>query len=183
MLFCETTGGDVGDAEDLAIFASQLAALGVPARVAVGSVPEKPGPNLQFDLAPRLADGGLRPGDGLALLAADRLTDDTLVRLRRLADGVEVTVRAFGCFAAPAGRARRAGAALLRLRPRARAPRRHAFRPRRRTPGPVFGVPRRTPLHGRHARSAADPPRRAGPEGPAAGRGARGAGAAPQASG
>ena len=99
MLFCETTGGGVADAEDLAIFANQLAALGVPARMAVGSVPEKPGHNLQFDLAPRLADADLRPGDSLALLAADQLTDDTLVRLRRLADGTELTVRAFGCFA------------------------------------------------------------------------------------
>ena len=101
MLFCETAGGGRSDAEDLAVFASQLAALGVPARVGVGSVPENPGRNLQFDLAPRLTDGGLRPGDGLALLAADRLTDDALVRLRRLADGIEVTVRAFGCFARP----------------------------------------------------------------------------------
>ena len=41
----------------------------------------------------------LRPDDGLALLAADRLTDEALVRLRRLADGVEITVRAFGRFA------------------------------------------------------------------------------------
>ena len=88
-----------GDGEDLAIFASQLAALGVPARVAAGSVPEKPGRNLQFDLAPRLADGGLRPGDGLALIAADRLDDAGLVRLRRLADGAEVSARAFGSFA------------------------------------------------------------------------------------
>ena len=101
MLFCETTRRDRAGAEDLAIFASQLAALGVPARVAVSSIPEKPGRNLQFDLAPHLVDGGLRPGDGLALLAADQLTDDTLVHLRRLAGDVEVTARAFGRFAKP----------------------------------------------------------------------------------
>ncbi|MFO1142948.1 MAG: hypothetical protein U1E59_11225 [Amaricoccus sp.] len=99
MLFCETTGGGVADADDLAVFANQLAALGLPARIAVGSIPEKPGHSLQFDLAPRLADAGLGAGDSLALLAADRLTDDALVRLRRLADGTEVAVRAFGCFA------------------------------------------------------------------------------------
>ena len=144
MLFCETTGGDVGDAEDLAVFASQLAALGVPARISVDSAPEKPGRNLQFDLAPRLTDGGLRPGDLLALLAADRLTDDTLVRLRRLADGVEVTVRAFGCFSRPQ--------VALGVRARlsyvfGREPEMLDVTPSdpdARRPGPVFGVPRRT---------------------------------------
>ncbi len=83
----------------LAIFAHQLAALGVPARVSVDAVPEKPGRNLQFDLAPRLADSRLAPGDGIVLLAADRLNDAALVRLRRLADGNEVRACAFGALA------------------------------------------------------------------------------------
>ena len=97
MLFCETTGASRGDIEDLAIFASQLAALGVPARVDVTSVPDDNlGHSLQFDLAPRLADGGLREGDRLVLLAADQLTDAALVRLRRFGNGVELTARAFG---------------------------------------------------------------------------------------
>ena len=39
MLLCETTGRGRSDAEDLAIFVNQLAALGVPARVATGSFP------------------------------------------------------------------------------------------------------------------------------------------------
>ncbi len=143
MLFCETAGTNTADAEDLAIFAGQLAALGLPARVAVGSVPEKPGHSLQFDLAPRLADGPMCPGDGLALLAADQLADDTLVRLRRLANGAELSVSAFGCF--PRGE--------MALGVRARLS--YVFRrepelidvspadPGSRRPGPVFGVPRR----------------------------------------
>ena len=183
MLFCETAGASSGDVEDLAIFASQLAALGVPARVDVGSVPEDDlGHSLQFDLAPRLADGGLRPGDRLALLAADRLTDAALVRLRRFADGVEVTARAFGIFARRETALERAGAALLRLRPRARALRRQPGRLQSaRRPAPAFGVPRRAPpawQAGRGAAAAAAG--RAGSEGSGAGGGARGARAAPQ---
>lgn len=99
MLFCETAGTNRGDVEDLSIFASQLSALGVAARIDVRSVPENLGHNLQFDVAPRLADGGMRPGDGLALIAADQLSDAGLVRLRRLAGGTDLTVHAFGNFA------------------------------------------------------------------------------------
>jgi hypothetical protein len=101
VLLCETAGTGRSDVEDLAIFVSQLAALGVPARIAVSSVPENPSRNLQFDLAPYLWDGKLGPQDGLALLAADQLTDETLARLRRLGEGAEMTVRAFGRFARP----------------------------------------------------------------------------------
>ena len=98
MLLCETAGSGRGDAEDLAIFASQLAALGLPARVDTGSVPKRPTLNLQFDIAPLLNDDRLAPDDQLVLLAADRLTDDALMRLRRLAPDGPATVRAFGCF-------------------------------------------------------------------------------------
>ena len=154
MLFCETTGGGVADVEDLAVFANQLAALGLPARIAVGSVPEKPGHSLQFDLAPRLADATLLAGDSLALLAADRLTDDALVRLRRLADGTEVTVRAFGCFARMQ--------TTLGVRARlsyvlGREPELVDVSPSDPAlyrPGPVFGVPRRDRLTGRPASEA-----------------------------
>ena len=63
MLFCETAGGGRGDAEDLAIFASQLAALGVPGPGGggLGSAGE-PRTNLQFDLAPQLAMAGCGRG-------------------------------------------------------------------------------------------------------------------------
>lgn len=99
MLLCETARSGRPDIEDLAIFASQLNALGVTARVDTSSVPERAGLNLAFDLAPLLHDGGLAPGDEVALLASEHLTDDTLLRLRRLAGEAPVTVRAFGNFA------------------------------------------------------------------------------------
>ena len=128
----------------LAIFVNQLAALGVPARVATGSVPENPGRNLQFDLAPHLTEARLSPDDGLVLLGAERLTDEALMRLRRLADGVEITVRAFGRFAthqtALGVRARLAyifgrEPELLDLA---------SIHPHSRGPAPAFGVPRRS---------------------------------------
>ncbi len=148
MLFCETAGTSRADVEDLAIFVSQLAALGVPARVPVAAVPEKPGRNLQFDLAPWLADGGLRQGDGLVLLAADRLNDVTLVRLRRLANEGDVAARAYGRFAqtqtALGVRARLAYVfgkepELCDVSPPD---------PDGQRPGPVFGVRRRAPETG-----------------------------------
>lgn len=149
MLFCDTAAPGRGDAEDVAIFASQLAALGLAPRVAAAAMPSDPGRNLQFDLAPRLVDAGLAGGDSLALLAADRLTDETLVRLRRLADGAEVACRAFGCFA------RRQTALGVRARLAyifGREPELYdvsAPDPEIRRPGPVFGVARRTPAPGR----------------------------------
>ena len=101
MLLCETARDGRTDAEHLAIFASQLAALGLPARIAVDAVPAEPSLNLQFDLAPFLHEGGLRPRDDLVLLAADQLTDATLARLRRLAGDAAITARAFGDFGRP----------------------------------------------------------------------------------
>ena len=98
MLLCETTRDGLTAIEDLAIFAGQLAALGLPARIASGSVPEQASLNLQFDLAPLLHDGELGPRDALVLVGADQLTDEALVRLRRLAGDRPVTARAFGAF-------------------------------------------------------------------------------------
>ena len=115
-----------------------------------------------------LADGGLRPGDTLALLAADQLTDDgpgAPAPPRRTA--AELTARAFGRFGRAADGARRAGAALLRLRPRAGTLRRSAD-PSRARPRPSACARRGRPA-GRRA-SAAAAARRAGPEGPGPGR-------------
>lgn len=148
MLFCDTAASGRGDAEDVAIFASQLAALGLEPRVSAAAMPAAPGRNLQFDLAPRLVDVGLAAGDSLALLAADRLTDEALVRLRRLTDGAEVSCRAFGSFA------RRQTALGVRARLAyifGREPELFdvsAHDPEIRRPGPVFGIARRTPFPG-----------------------------------
>lgn len=99
MLLCETTREGRTDLEHLAIFASQLAALGLPARIDVGAVPQDAtGLHLQFDLAPLLSDRRLGPEDTLVLLAADQLGDRTLLRLRRMAGDTRVPVRAFGSF-------------------------------------------------------------------------------------
>jgi hypothetical protein len=145
MLACETAAEAPGGVEDLAIFASQLAALAVPARVLVGSVPPNLGHNLEFDLAPHLADGRLAPGDRLVLLAADQLTDAALIRLRRLAEGAEPTARAFGCF----GRAQTALGVRARLAyVFGREPELFDVTPAdpdARRPAPAFGVPRRAP--------------------------------------
>ena len=180
MLLCETAGAGGSDIEDLAVFASQLAALGMPARVAVDSVPENPGRNLQFDLAPHLFDGTLGPGDGLVLLAADQLTDEALPRLRRIADGAEMTVRAFGCFARPeTALGVRARLAYIFGRDPVLSDVTPAD-PSSRSPAPAFGVPRQglPPWH------AGEAPRLllVGPDSgePAAGRGAAGARDAPQ---
>ncbi len=98
MLWCETAGLDARDAEDLAVFASQLEGLGIRAGVHVRSVPDGLGRNARFDLAPYLRDGPMAATDGLTVLAAHRLTDRNLAALRRLAGGEPRRAVAFGSF-------------------------------------------------------------------------------------
>lgn len=138
MLLCETTRDGRADAEHLAIFASQLGALGLPARIDVGAVPERPGLHLQFDLAPLLSDRGLAADDTLVLLAADQLTDRTLLRLRRLAGEGGAAVRAFGSFStAQTALGVRARLAYVL----GREPELFDLGPGRGLPAPAFGVP------------------------------------------
>ena len=98
MLCCETGGTSAQDVEDLAVFVSQLDALGLPARVHVLSVPEGLNRNVQFDLAPYLFDGALAAGDRVVVVGAQRLTDQTLLRLRRIAGSAGPECLAFGTF-------------------------------------------------------------------------------------
>ncbi|WP_299819912.1 hypothetical protein [uncultured Jannaschia sp.] len=97
MFFCDTCGAETRHLEDLAVFVSQLAAAGFPARIHADSVPPDLRRNLQFDLAPYLGDTRPEAGDEVLLLAAHRLSDQKLVALRRLAGG-SVRCRAFGTF-------------------------------------------------------------------------------------
>jgi len=98
VLWCETAGFDARDAEDLAVFASQLEGLGVAAAVHVRSVPQGLSRNAQFDLAPYLRDAPMAAGDRLAVLAAHRLEDAKLASLRRLAGREPRRALAFGRF-------------------------------------------------------------------------------------
>lgn len=101
MLLCDTAADERAAVENLAIFAGHLAALGLPARIAVASVPEEASLNLQFDLAPFLHDGDLGADDTLVLLGAERLDDARLARLRQIAGERPVAARAFGAFGRP----------------------------------------------------------------------------------
>ncbi|MFO1106208.1 MAG: glycosyltransferase [Amaricoccus sp.] len=97
MLICETGGSAPQDYEDLAAFASQLAALGHPVGVPASALPDGLTRNAQFDLAPYLVDApGL--GDRLILIAAQRLEEARLARLRRLAADGPRACLAFGSF-------------------------------------------------------------------------------------
>lgn len=98
MLCCETGGATAQDVEELAVFVSQLDALGMPARVDVRSVPDGLNRNAQFDLAAYLSDCPLGTGDRVALLGANRLTDQRLSHLRRLAGPGVRECLAFGAF-------------------------------------------------------------------------------------
>ncbi len=99
MLVCETAGTRTQDIEDLAVFVSQLVALGVEARIHVGALPEGLLRNAQFDLAPHLFDGDPGPDDRVVLVAAQRLSDERLVALRQLAGEVPRLITAIGTFA------------------------------------------------------------------------------------
>ena len=97
MLHCDTCGPETRHLEDLAVFVSQLAAAGFPARIQAASVPPDLDRNLQFDLAPYLVDRPPEAGDRVLLLAAHHLTDAKLAALRRLS-GEAVRCGAFGLF-------------------------------------------------------------------------------------
>lgn len=99
MLACETAGTERQDIEDLAVFVSQLAALGMDARVHVQAIPDGLVRNARYDLAPYLFDRPLEPQDRVVLVAAQRLTDERLIGLRRIAGPEPRVVQAVGCFA------------------------------------------------------------------------------------
>jgi hypothetical protein len=99
MLYCEIGASDGQAIEDLAVFVSQLGALGVPASIDVRSIPEGLHRNAQFDVAPFLADRPLSAADRVAVIAADRLSDQKLVDLRRLAGRSGAPCLAIGAFA------------------------------------------------------------------------------------
>ena len=83
MLWCETARSDAQAIEQLAVFVSQLAALGVRAGIDLRAVPPGASRNTRFDIAPYLFDAPIGPEDQVALVAADQLTDARLVQLRR----------------------------------------------------------------------------------------------------
>jgi hypothetical protein len=99
MLFCETAGTALQDVEDLAVFVSQLAALGIAAHIPASGLPAGLPRNARYDVAPHLSEARPGPEDRLVLLAAHRLTDDRLVELRRLAGPDPVPSTAIGAFA------------------------------------------------------------------------------------
>lgn len=97
MLWCETAGAEAQDFEDLAVFVSQLSALGRPAGIDQRAIPSGLSRNAQFDLAGFLVDGSPEPNDRVVLIAAHRLQDGKLAALRRLATAAPGL--AFGSFA------------------------------------------------------------------------------------
>lgn len=98
MLWCEAARPDARAIEQLGVFASQLAALGLPVGVAVGSVPGGLNRNIRFDLAPRLVGGLPAEADRIVLIGAEALGDARLVALRRLAGEGSRAAIAFGRF-------------------------------------------------------------------------------------
>lgn len=98
MIWCETGGEESQDLEELAVFVSQLDALGYPARVDHRSVPQGLRRNAQFDLAPFLADGAPGPEDQIVVVAAHRIADAKLAGFRRLARSQALPAVAFGLF-------------------------------------------------------------------------------------
>ena len=97
MLRCESASAAPRDIEELGVLASQLAALGVEARIDARRIPPGLARNVQFDLLPHLADQAPEAGDRVLVTAAQRAEESALAGLRRLA-GPAVAVRACGAF-------------------------------------------------------------------------------------
>jgi hypothetical protein len=102
MLVCETGGATPQDIEDLAVFVSQLREAGVLARIDIGAIAEADLPrNARFDVAPCLFEGPPDPEARVVVTAAQALTEDRLIRLRRLAGDAPRACTAIGAFASP----------------------------------------------------------------------------------
>jgi hypothetical protein len=142
MLVCETAGSTAQDLEDLAVLASQLAALGVDARVHVASVPDGLPRNARFDLAPLLVDRPPGPDDRVLVTAAHRLTDDRLLAIRRLAGPEPVPATIVGAFPSRQGAV---GARAKLSYVFGTDPEVVDLGPQARSGNPVFGVGRRRP--------------------------------------
>ncbi|MFQ8429773.1 glycosyltransferase [Amaricoccus sp. W119] len=98
MLRCETASAAPRDIEDLAVLVSQLAALGIEARIDARGIPQGLARNVQFDLAPYLTDTRPAPSDQFLVTAAQRATDAGLAGLRRLVGTEECLAHACGAF-------------------------------------------------------------------------------------
>ena len=98
MLWCETGSADARAIERLAVFVSQLGALGIRAGIDVRAVPEGLHRTVRYDLAPYLLDRPVEAGDRVAIVAADRLSEAKLSDLRRLAGDRPRGCVAFGRF-------------------------------------------------------------------------------------
>lgn len=99
MLWCDTAGSEPVDLEDLSLFVARLSALGYPARIGTDSLPAGLSRNLEFDLAPWLADGPPDIGSRRVLIAGQRLTEARLAGLRRsLGAGPAQSALVYGRF-------------------------------------------------------------------------------------
>lgn len=97
MLRCETASASPRDIEELGVLANQLAALGIAARIDARRIPSGLPRNVQFDLAPHLADDAPDPGSVVLVTAAQRAEEGALAGLRRIA-GHDLVARACGAF-------------------------------------------------------------------------------------
>jgi hypothetical protein len=98
MIWCETAAPDARAMERLAVFVSQVNALGLEAGIDVRAVPGGLHRSVRFDIAPYLLDRPLERADQVVLIAADQMTDAKLVELRRLLGGEPRACIAFGRF-------------------------------------------------------------------------------------
>ena len=99
MIFCETASEHADAFDELCVFASQLAALGLEAMIGVGSVTGHLSRNQQFDALTRITSASPTAGDMVIILRAHEINDRGMARLRRM--GLEdggVGVLAVGRF-------------------------------------------------------------------------------------
>ena len=140
MIWCETGRSDARAIEHLAVFVSQLNALGLRAGMDVRAVPAGLHRTVRFDIAPYLLDGPIEPEDTVALVAADQLADAKLVELRRLGGSQHTRVHRLRPLRAPSEAGRGQGQAFLCVQSRSADRRsdrtgRAGLRPRRRRSG------------------------------------------------
>ena len=98
MLLCETASTRDDAMDVLAVFASQARGCGIPMAIHRHSLPPNLPAQKLYELAPFVTEASAAAVKGLVVIGADKVPDDSLRRIRRLASGHPIPTTAYGIF-------------------------------------------------------------------------------------
>lgn len=98
MLLCETASTKDDAMDVLAVFTSQARGCGIPLSIHRHSLPPEIPAQKLYELAPLVTDVSPGAVEGLVVIGADKVPDESLRRIRRLTRGHPIPTTAYGTF-------------------------------------------------------------------------------------